>query len=275
MGRWHPALALLGRAEVILRQRCTGVAWELDTIHVFTLWSLFYAGDLGEMSRRCAACLKEADERGDLYESANLGSFVGPLVRLVDDDLAGARQVLQSSVERWSPPGFHLQNVTALMADTYIDLYAGDFEAAWERWRQRWADVLGSHFLYVQVLRVFVHELHARTALAVAIALGAAEAAAAALPRRAPAGSSANGCRGRCRWRSGCGRGWRRCAATGRRRPTCWSTPRPASRWPSCESSPWRRGGAWPTSAAPAWRRGPTPGWPPRGCATPLAWRRR
>ncbi len=168
MGRWHPALAFLGRAEVILRQRCTGVAWELDTIHVFTLWSLFYAGDLGEMSRRCAACLKEADERGDLYESANLGSFVGPLVRLVDDDVAGARQVLQSSVERWSPPGFHLQNVTALMADTYIDLYAGDFEAAWERWRRRWADVLGSHFLYVQVLRVFVHELHARTALAMA-----------------------------------------------------------------------------------------------------------
>jgi serine/threonine protein kinase len=168
LGRWRPALALLGRAEAMLRQRCTGVAWELDTIHVFTLWSLFYAGDLGEMGRRTAACLKEADERGDQYESANLGSFVGPLVRLVEDDPAGARQVLQSSVERWSPPGFHLQNVTALMAHTYIDLYAGEYEGAWERLRQRWSDVLGSHFLYVQVLRVFLYELHARTALAVA-----------------------------------------------------------------------------------------------------------
>jgi hypothetical protein len=168
MGRWRPALTYLERAESILRQRCTGMAWELDTIHVFALWALFYAGDLAETGRRCAACLKEADERGDLYESANLGSFVGPLVRLFEDDPAGARQVLQSSVERWSPEGFHLQNVTALMAHTYVDLYTGEFESAWERWRRRWADVLGSHFLYVQVLRVFVHELHARTALAVA-----------------------------------------------------------------------------------------------------------
>jgi eukaryotic-like serine/threonine-protein kinase len=54
------------------------------------------------------------------------------------------------------------------MAHTYIDLYTGEYEAAWERWRRRWADVLGSHFLYVQVLRVFLYELHARTALAVA-----------------------------------------------------------------------------------------------------------
>jgi hypothetical protein len=33
--------------------------------------------------------------------------------------------------------------------------------------------VLGSHFLRVQVLRVFVHELHARTALSVAAGAGA------------------------------------------------------------------------------------------------------
>jgi serine/threonine protein kinase len=185
MGRWRPALAFLGRAETILRQRCTGVAWELDTVHVFVLWALFYAGDLGEMGRRCAACLKEADERGDLYESANLGSFVGPVVRLIEDDPSGARQTLRASVERWSPEGFHLQNVTALMAHTYVDLYAGDVEAAWERWRQRWADVLGSHFLRVQVLRVFVHELHARTALAVA----ARSAAPGPLLRTADAGA--------------------------------------------------------------------------------------
>src|SRR5262249_35893975 len=132
------------------------------------VWALLYAGDLGEMGRRCAAFLKEADERGDQYESANLGSFVGPVVRLIEDDPAGARQTLQSSVERWSPEGFHLQNVTALMAHTYVDLYAGDVAAAWERWGRRWADVLGSHFLYVQVSRVVVHELHARTALAMA-----------------------------------------------------------------------------------------------------------
>jgi serine/threonine protein kinase/tetratricopeptide (TPR) repeat protein len=168
MGRWRPALAFLERAETTLRQRCTGVAWELDTVHVFVLWALFYAGDLGEMTRRTATCLKEADERGDQYESANLGSFVGPVVRLIEDDPAGARQTLQSSVERWSPEGFHLQHLTALMAHTYVDLYSGEVAAAWERWRRRWADVLGSHFLYVQVLRVFVHELHARTALAMA-----------------------------------------------------------------------------------------------------------
>ena len=74
-GRWRNARTCLERAEGILRDRCTGVAWELDTAHTFTLWSLFYLGELAEMSRRSARLLKEAQERGDLYAVTTLGTF--------------------------------------------------------------------------------------------------------------------------------------------------------------------------------------------------------
>ncbi len=50
MGRWASSVPLLGEAESILRDRCTGVTWELDTAHTFSLWALVYQGRFAEMS---------------------------------------------------------------------------------------------------------------------------------------------------------------------------------------------------------------------------------
>src|SRR5262249_8375376 len=108
-GRWHTAPTLLEQAEQIFRDRCTGVAWERATAHVFRLWSLFYLGELAEMSRLSDLLLKEARQRGDLYAAASLGTFTAPMARLADDDPDGARQLLDESLGQWCPRGFHLQ----------------------------------------------------------------------------------------------------------------------------------------------------------------------
>ena len=55
MGRWQSARERLEQAEGILRSRCTGVAWELDTGHAFELWARIYAGDFTHMTRRSTA----------------------------------------------------------------------------------------------------------------------------------------------------------------------------------------------------------------------------
>ncbi len=167
-GRWRKARELSERAETVFRERCTGVAWELDTAQSFALWSLFFLGEVGELRARLPVLLKEARERGDLYAATNLGTFVGYLTWLAADDPEGARRDLGEVMGQWSQQGFHVQHLTGLMAQVQIDLYRGDGPAAWKRITGQWPALAGSLFLRVQVVRIFMLHLRARAALAAA-----------------------------------------------------------------------------------------------------------
>jgi serine/threonine protein kinase len=167
-GRWHSGLELCDHAEAVFRARCTGVAWELDTAHSFSLWSLFFLGEVAEITRRLPTLLQEARERGDLYAATNLGTFVGHVTWLADDDPEGAQRDLGAVMERWSRQGFHVQHLTGLMGQLQIDLYRGAGPAAWERITNAWPALARSLFLRVQVVRIFMWHLRARSALAAA-----------------------------------------------------------------------------------------------------------
>ncbi len=171
-GRWKSAVPFLEQAEQTFRDGCTGVAWERDTAHVFLLWSLFYLGELADMGRRTDLLLQEARQRGDLYAATHLGVFSGPMARLSAGDADGARQLLDESLRQWSPQGFHLQHLTGLMCQTYLDLYAGAGASAWQRLVRQWPAVARSHFLRAQTLRVLFWDLRARSALAAATEQG-------------------------------------------------------------------------------------------------------
>ena len=62
-GRFRPALERLDHAATILREQCAGVIWELDTAHIFGLWSLFCLGRQGELRSRFQLLNREAHER--------------------------------------------------------------------------------------------------------------------------------------------------------------------------------------------------------------------
>ena len=164
-GRWRSARELCERAERIFRERCTGVAWELDTAHSFALWSLFFLGEVAELLHRLPLLRKEARERGDLYAATNLGTFVGHLTWLAADDPEGARRDLGEVMGQWSQQGFHVQHLTGLMGQVQIELYSGDGTAAWKRMTEQWPALAGSLFLRVQVVRIFMLHLRARCAL--------------------------------------------------------------------------------------------------------------
>ncbi|HWC64812.1 MAG TPA: AAA family ATPase, partial [Thermoanaerobaculia bacterium] len=168
MGRWAAAVPLLEEAEAILRDRCTGVTWELDTAHTFALWALVYQGKFVETGERTALLAREAEERGDLYVRTNLGTFMEPHARLAAGDPEGARATVRRSLEAWTAEGFHLQNLTALMSETLIDLYEGRQGEAWRRISGNWAAVKRSQMLRIQVLRIVLRHFRARSALAAA-----------------------------------------------------------------------------------------------------------
>ena len=72
--RFREARAKSEEAEALFRERCTGVAWEINTAVAYSLGSLLYLGEAGELSRRVPLRLEEARERGDLYAAVDFGA---------------------------------------------------------------------------------------------------------------------------------------------------------------------------------------------------------
>lgn len=167
-GRWAEARRKSEEAELVFRSRCTGVPWEVDTSQSFALWSLLFLGETRELCRRLPLAMEEARQRGNLYAATNLGTFVGHLKWLAEDDPDGGIRDLDAMIGKWSHSGFHVQHLTGLMGRTQIDLYRGAGREAWERLQEQWPQVQRSLFLWVQTVRVYLLHLRARSALAAA-----------------------------------------------------------------------------------------------------------
>src|SRR5581483_5606395 len=108
-GRWKPALAELAKAETILREKCTGVAWELDTTHLLTLVALFFTGQLAELREKYPVIYRSAIERGDLFATTNLATAMH-VFWLMRDEPDRARAEAQAAMKKWSQQGFHTQH---------------------------------------------------------------------------------------------------------------------------------------------------------------------
>jgi serine/threonine protein kinase len=169
-GRWPEARVLLEESAALLRDRCTGVAWELATVRTNLLFSMAAMGDLPELAARGLPTIAEAEERGDLFAVTTLRT--GPLlsISLAKDDPVLAREQIEAAMARWSQRTFHLQHHYALIARLTIDLYAGETDKALERLRAEWPALRRSRLLDVQVTRVMAQAVRARVLLARALA---------------------------------------------------------------------------------------------------------
>jgi hypothetical protein len=170
-GRWKTAWHLAEKGEAILRERCTGVAWELASARFYALRSLAFMGRFEELSRRLPSCLEDAHSRGDLYEEVSLRSRVSPAVLLVMDKPEKARQEIRETVARWSHRAYYLQHYYDLFGQTEVDLYEGNAEEAWRRIVTEWPAFRRSLLRRIQLVFLDSENLHARAVLA-AVAAG-------------------------------------------------------------------------------------------------------
>jgi tetratricopeptide (TPR) repeat protein len=173
-GRWAKALELCERADPILRERCTGVAWELDTVDLTSLVSLIYLGRWNDVAERLPALLKDAHERGDLYKSTFLRTRISYAAHLAADRPSRAREEVRRGIEGWSHAGFQLEHYWTLLSEADIAMYEGG-TLALTLVRAQWRALARSQLLRVQYTLIEALDRRARSALCAAAALPAAQ----------------------------------------------------------------------------------------------------
>jgi eukaryotic-like serine/threonine-protein kinase len=171
-GHWKKSHELCDRAESILRENCTGVTWELDNLHFFSFMSSMYMGELNEMFRRLPVLIKDAQERGDLYAEVFFRIRCSYFQYLAADEPERAEQEIRQAMERWSQKGFHNQKYSELLGRCQIALYSdfGKSPVAWNLINQFWPLFTRSLLIRVQAVLIESLNLHARCALAAALA---------------------------------------------------------------------------------------------------------
>ncbi len=168
IGHWQAAQSSLDSAGTLFRNHCTGVTWERDTVHSLALWAILHMGQIGELRRRWSVLIREAHECGDLYAATTLTTFYLAMIRLADDDPRDIAHELEAVMARWPRRGFFIQHSTAVRSLVHLDLYRGDGAAAWNRLCSVWPEYSRSMLLRIQLTRIQMLELRARSALAVA-----------------------------------------------------------------------------------------------------------
>ncbi|HKP46061.1 MAG TPA: protein kinase [Pyrinomonadaceae bacterium] len=166
-GDWKKAAELCEQAAEVLRDRCTGVTWELSVAQRFMLSALLYLGELGEVSRRVPALLSAALEQGNVFAATDLRTRMNT-IWLAADNPDQARGEVIEAMKAWPQEGFHLQHYSSMLALVQIELYTGDADVAWKHIVGQWPGLENSMLLRNQVLRIEVFYLRARALLATA-----------------------------------------------------------------------------------------------------------
>jgi hypothetical protein len=170
-GRHRAARELCDRAEAVF-QGCVGVWWEVGSARLFSLWSLYYLGELGELSRRLPLFLKQAEEHGDRYNATNFRTSACSWFWLAADQPERAVEEADGAMRRWSRESYHSQHFWHMVATTNAHLYRGDAQAARTRVDHDWGPLSRALLLRVQIARIEGYDLRGRTALALAAVSG-------------------------------------------------------------------------------------------------------
>jgi serine/threonine protein kinase len=172
-GRWKDAREHTARAAPLLRERCRGVAWELDNTHYYSLLVLFYLGHVRKLAESLPAFLKEAEDRGDRYALISVRTRLSHLVHLANDEPEKAREQLSEAIALWPAEGFLLQHWYEMMGQVECLLYSGDGPGALRLTLDRWPALQRSFYLRTQSILIHSLFLRGRAAVAAGGATGA------------------------------------------------------------------------------------------------------
>jgi hypothetical protein len=167
-GEWRNAAERMAAAESILRERCTGVAWEVATAHMMGSVSWAFLGEWEQLTNRLPRIIKDAEARGDLFEGTDLRTRLAHTICLAADRADQAREEIRSAMEHWHREDFDLQHWWAWLGNIETDLYTGEAQSAWRRATTEWTRLRWS--LLTRVQYVYLESRHQRARAALALA---------------------------------------------------------------------------------------------------------
>jgi tetratricopeptide (TPR) repeat protein len=153
-GRWCDSLARSDAAEQMFRNNCVGVAWEIGTVSHMAMLDLMHIGRYHQLRPRLARALDEADRRGDLHTTTELRTALHPIVCLMDDQVATARDVIARAgthLSRREVTALHWQH---LQSSAYVELYSGAPAKAVEVLDQQLPAIRRAFLFRVAVIKV-------------------------------------------------------------------------------------------------------------------------
>jgi hypothetical protein len=155
-GEWRAAQRMLDEAEVLLRERCRAVNWELTNTQAWSCNSLILCGDLREAAARMPTLIREAMERSDRYALMHL-IYPACITALAANDVdAGWRVATDDSTFRSCEPGkFTAGHWGRLISTQSVHRYRGEGKRARAFVEDNWGGLESSQFLRVHLMRVF------------------------------------------------------------------------------------------------------------------------
>jgi hypothetical protein len=171
-GQWKKAAVQFEQALQLLRDRCVGVNWELNSVQNFLIGVFLYQGEFGEAARRLPTFLAQAKECGNLSVETELCTRMNLFWLAADQPDEGERNAIEI-MERWSRRGIHRQHYSYMRARIQIELYRGRADTAWRLMNELLPALQRMLVLRVQFFRIETLFLRARCALAMAAATNA------------------------------------------------------------------------------------------------------
>ena len=124
--RFRSAFDTLTEAIAVYRGAVGRAGFELDAVDMFCCWSLYYLGEIGELSRRVPAMAEAASRTGNRYTAVTLRcAFPIAWLARLDPDLI--EEEIVASLASWATPdgGFQVQHMLALCSRIDLALYRG------------------------------------------------------------------------------------------------------------------------------------------------------
>ncbi len=166
-GRFTASVPLLARAEALLRERCTGVAWELNTARIFQADAARWAGEYMRVERLLQRSGREAEQGGNRHLAKYVASARAATLDPARDDPARGREGLAEAF-RGDADTSAVQRFWRWNAEIELDLYERRAEPALARLRSEWPAFVASLLPRVAVVRVAALHQRARVRLAAA-----------------------------------------------------------------------------------------------------------